>query len=885
MRTFIKLAAPLLNFFGIASSAPPPANGESAREAGLKRFFLERCSHFRLLLAANKAGLEDMNKLETLAEDGRADASAVKEISLRIAEKVREIVRHLNALSDNAYPELHRRLDEILAELSGRLEKTASPPPRPAVFEDLPLTVRFGTPEAARADLCGAKMAKLARHALCPPLPGIRVPRAFVATTRAFHLFMEHRGLGGDIALLLRELHAAPEAKRPEDAEINSEFARLRRISSAIRGRILRASLPPRLERRIVSEAAVLEAEAPGCLLVVRSSAPDEDGEEHSFAGQYTSLLRVPPADAVSAWKEVLASLYGFSALSYRTGRGIRETGARAMCAGFLIMLDEVRAGGVAYSADPLAPDDSVCVVNAAAGLPESVVDGSITPDLFRIDPGPPPRVTEHVPGRGNNAAAVDTEQALAVARLAFALQAEQGCPQDVEWAFDKEGALNLLQSRPLAMGGTRDTDGREKSLPHALPLLLSGGTPAAPGIGSGPAHLVHTDGDMARFPSGGVLVVGHALPKWAPLLSKAAALIGETGGTTGHLAGVAREYGLPALVGMRGIISVLREQADPHPPITVDARGRAVYLGIPPDAPIRPAGGADAARGPLPPSLKAVTDIILPLHLLDPGAEDFSPAGCRTLHDITRFCHEKSVEAMFETQQGRGGKRKPPGKQLKAGAKLKYWLLDMGGGFADGVTTLFVDIRQIRSLPMLALWNGMTAVPWAGPPAPDGRGFLTVLARSISNPELDPLMANSMAERNYFLVSRSFCNLQTRIGYHFCTAEAEAGETEHANYASFHFKGGAASMDRRALRVRLMADILQEHGFAASVRKDALFAHAEGAAQKDILDKTRILGYLLIHTRQVDMIMRNAGMVAELNAKLRADIRALLAAPLRLPK
>jgi pyruvate,water dikinase len=413
--------------------------------------------------------------------------------------------------------------------------------------------------------------------------------------------------------------------------------------------------------------------------------------------------------------------------------------------------------------------------------------------------------------------------------------------------------------------------------------LLLSGGTAAAPGIGSGPAHLVHTDGDMARFPSGGVLVVGHALPKWAPLLGKAGALISETGGTTGHLAGVAREYGLPALVGMQGIISVLREQADPHPLITVDARGRAVYLGVPPDDPPRPAGSARACSPS--PSLKAVTNLILPLYLLDPGADDFSSAGCRTLHDITRFCHEKSVEAMFDTQREGRGKGKPPGKQLKAGARLKYWLLDMGGGFADGVTTPFVDIRQIRSLPMLALWNGMTAIPWAGPPAPDGRGFLSVLARSASNPELDPLVANSMSERNYFLVSRSFCNLQTRIGYHFCTVEAEAGEAEHANYASFHFKGGAASMDRRALRVRLRADILQEHGFAASARNDALFAHAEGAPRQDILNKTRILGYLLIHTRQVDMIMRNTGMVAELSAKLRADIRALLAAPLRLPE
>jgi pyruvate,water dikinase len=279
------------------------------------------------------------------------------------------------------------------------------------------------------------------------------------------------------------------------------------------------------------------------------------------------------------------------------------------------------------------------------------------------------------------------------------------------------------------------------------------------------------------------------------------------------------------------------------------------------------------------------LTDIVRPRNLLDPDAEEFCPAGCRTLHDITRFCHEKSVESLFDAQREGRGKDEPPGKQLKVGVKLKYWLVDMGGGFSESIHAPYVDIQHIRSLPMLALWNGMTSIPWAGPPAPDSRGFLSVVARSASNAELDPLVANSMTEKDYFLISRTFCNLQTRIGYHFCTVEAEADEGHHANYASFHFKGGAASLDRRTLRVRLMADILQEHGFAASAQRDALFAHAENVSQKDILDKTRILGYLLTHTRQVDMVMRNATMVSNLNKKLRNDIHTLLKMPFQVPR
>jgi pyruvate,water dikinase len=334
----------------------------------------------------------------------------------------------------------------------------------------------------------------------------------------------------------------------------------------------------------------------------------------------------------------------------------------------------------------------------------------------------------------------------------------------------------------------------------------------------------------------------------------------------------------------MQGIITLLREQKQAHPQLTVDARKGVVYLGGLPAGFTIPRLRSIVMDSPLRRRLKTVTDIVLPLNLLDPEAEEFSPAGCRTLHDITRFCHEKSVESLFNTQREGRATDAPPGKQLKAGVKLKYWLVDMGGGFSEPIHTPYVDIQHIRSLPMLAVWNGMTSIPWAGPPAPDGRGFLSVVARSASNPELDPLAVNSMTEKNYFLISHTFCNLQTRIGYHFCSVEIEAGEEEHANYASFHFKGGAASLDRRALRVRLMADILQEHGFAASAQRDALSAHAEGASQKDILDKTRILGYLLIHTRQVDMVMRNTTMAASLNKKLRDDIHKLLKMPFQAP-
>jgi len=861
-----------------------PGPEELAREAEFRNFFIARCTHFRLLLAANKAALEGMSALESML-NAQPDPRSVRALCLDVAARVEDIVASLDALSDKAYPALSQRLRELGSDLLAALDLLAPPEPthrtgtEPA-NGDIPLLVRFGALEALKAAWCGPKMAGLARYALYPPLPHVMVPQGFVTTVQAFALFMETGALNAQIAGLLDALQGMP--KTPESADRPQELARLRRIAAAVRDRIMRAPLPPALEQSILSEVATLERRNPGCSLAVRSSALDEDSHEHSFAGQYTSLLHVPPSEAGQAWKEVLASLYGVNVLSYRADR--RLGGDCAMCVGFLVMLD-AEAGGVAYSTDPLDSKSVDCIINAVAGLPGAVVDGSGMPDVFRVSPGPPLAVRSRHPGQGGNATvSMSDERALLVARLALALHAEHGCAQDLEWAFDRKGVLHLLQSRPLARGETQELHAEDEEALAKLPQLLSGGIAANRGVGGGPAHLVRTDSDMTRFPQGGVLVVAHALPKWAPLVGRANALISASGGTASHLASVAREYGVPALFGMRDITALLRAQEQAHPQITVDARKGVVCLGSPPAGFAMSKQRSMAMDSPLRRRVRAVTDLVLPLNLLDPEAEDFSPAGCRTLHDITRFCHEKSVESLFDTQREGRGNNEPPGKQLKAGVKLKYWLVDMGDGFSKPIRTPHVDIRHIRSLPMLALWNGMTGIPWAGPPAPDGRGFLSVVARSASNPELEPLAANSMTEKNYFLISRTFCNLQTRIGYHFCTVEAEAGDVEHANYASFHFKGGAASLDRRILRVRLMADILQEHGFAATASRDALFAHAENTSQKDILDKTRILGYLLIHTRQVDMVMRNTSMASQLNKKYRDDIRTLLKMPFQAP-
>jgi pyruvate,water dikinase len=169
-----------------------------------------------------------------------------------------------------------------------------------------------------------------------------------------------------------------------------------------------------------------------------------------------------------------------------------------------------------------------------------------------------------------------------------------------------------------------------------------------------------------------------------------------------------------------------------------------------------------------------------------------------------------------------------------------------------------------------------MTALPWQGPPPVSLRGFGSIVAQSAMNPQLDPAVRSSMSGRNYFLVSRNYCNLSVRLGYHFALAEASFSELLSESYVNFSFQGGAADERRRRRRVRLLADILGEMGFRVDLKGDSLSARIEKRPVAYLRERLMVLGYLLIHTRQMDMVMHDDARVDQFVAKLHADIRMI---------
>jgi len=252
---------------------------------------------------------------------------------------------------------------------------------------------------------------------------------------------------------------------------------------------------------------------------------------------------------------------------------------------------------------------------------------------------------------------------------------------------------------------------------------------------------------------------------------------------------------------------------------------------------------------------------LISPLHLTDPTAADFQAANCRTLHDITRFCHEKSVIEMFDFGY-RCHFDQAVAKRLRDALPLEWWVIDLGGGLQPGFDhhRRELTITDIACQPMLAIWDGMHAVPWEGPPTTRLRTMFSFLLHASINNGLDRARSTALREKNYFLLSQNYCNLSLRLGYHYAMIEAMLGERPTDRYITFRFQGGAAGEAQRARRIDLLAAILEHFDYRIDRVGDALTARVERASERFVSDRLKVLGFLTIHTRQLDVAMAEAG-------------------------
>lgn len=870
----------IASFFGRRQHQADPA--ESAALEAMRKEFQERYLHFKLLLEANNAALHGMAMLEEALDGQRPiTAQALRSIAVEISSNVFTMTRSLQAMAGHGYETLPATFHGIQGRVEAALQPSIDRQPGPWILsmQDAGL---------AHAAETGAKLATLAQASKDL---AVDAPHGFVITASAYHHFFAASGLQEEIN------------RRIQIADATS-LAEMHALSYSLQQCIMEASLPQDLADAIQTAHVALEAQCGRPLrLAVRSSALGEDALGASFAGQFRTDLNVEGASLLQHYKEVVASKYGVTAMAYRQSLGLMDEDV-AMCVGCLEMVD-AQSSGVAYSMDPVLPAEEMLQIHSVIGLPKAVVDGQSAADRFLVsrqslelreseiaqkkgclDMHPETGIVlKEIPAAQQLLPSLSPKQIHQVAELSMRLEAHFGAPQDVEWAFDQQGRLILLQCRPLVIAeaapGQGETTSRDAPLPEeGATVLASGGQTASPGVGAGPVCLVRHGADALQFPQGGVLVTAQALPRWAPLLQRAAALVSASGSTAGHLANVAREFGVPAIFGIDGAVQLLEQAED----VTVDADYRHVYAGFVEAVLTRkpaPKKAQPMLGSPVYQLLEQTVSHIVPLTLLDPEAPTFHPDHCQTLHDITRYCHEKSVAEMFRRQH-QDTSPFPVGlsKQLSLGGKpMQYWVVDLGDGFCREVDGPVVKLQDIASTAMLAFWEGLTAIPWEGPPAMDVKGFLSVLAESTSNPDLEPGRASTFNQQSYFLIARHYMSLQSRTGFHFCTVEALAGPDAGENTCFFSFSGGAASPDRRETRANIIALLLQEQGFDVEVRQDTLNARIEGYPQVRMEQALRQLGHLVQHTRQLDMVMANPDRVAAVRDKLRKQLQGFMLA------
>ena len=597
-----------------------PSDVEALRNA-----FKARYHHFKLLLNANNEALDIMAEMEEAVKGSRPfGMTFVRSHCIRASTNVFQIVKHLNELAPNKYEALYERFKEIQKKINQYISPKK-------VFKEGPLVLPLREVDKNLTDQVGSKIANLGevRNRL-----HLKVSNGFVITAQAYKRFMDHNDLQAEID---RRLQAADVDRLDQ----------LYGLSAAIQQLIIRSSLPEDLETAIGEQYRLLEEkDGKGVKAAMRSSALGEDLAETSFAGQYRSQLNVSGEHIFYAYKEIVASKYSLQAMMYRLNRGIPDEDV-AMCVGCMSMVDAV-SGGVIYSRNPLDIRENTIVINSVWGLPKPVVDGSSASDLFIISRDDPIKILrKEIPGKDqkfvcypdegvcrmdvtgdkSSLPSLSDDMALELCRLALQLEDYYGAPQDIEWAIDLDGSIVILQCRPLKQRDVGEGQG-VKDLDEEVSdsIIFQGGVAASPGVGSGQVFIVKKDVDTLQFPNGGILVTTQSLPRWATLLNRAAAVVTEQGSIAGHLANVAREFGVPALFGVREAVAKLKNGQL----VTVDADGLRIYQGrIKALLEKRERPKNLMERSPVLEALKGAAQFIIPLNLLDPGSPFFRPKNC----------------------------------------------------------------------------------------------------------------------------------------------------------------------------------------------------------------------------------------------------------------
>jgi pyruvate,water dikinase len=796
-----------------------------------------RYASFRELLSLNNESLELMAGLQEDLQfiPPRRDVLGGRVTTL--FSKVGQVVTALERLTgipqQTLAAALHAQQHEVERHAAA-LEELARPR----------LSAWLSEVNASSEDAVGSKAAMLGeiRTKL-----GIPVPDGFILTTEAFR---QYCGIP-----LWKEVRDATR-----DLDLN-DLEAIRRVSERLTERAFALEIPRTVEVAIAGRAQTLLKN--GGRLAVRSSAKGEGGAK-TYAGQFLSLLNVPAGRVLDAYRRVIAARFSERALFYRLSGGLLEV-ENPMAVLFLLMVP-ARASGIMYTRDPGDAKSKTVWITATRGLGLEVASGRTPADLFQVSRSRPHTVVERsivhkdeelvssedegvesvplAPGARDEPSI--REGALhTLAEWGVRIEEHFRAPQDIEWVLDEKGAVWIVQSRALASIETARA--KPRSRPKTEPCL-QGGRTVYPGQTSGPAFLLEDVQSIGSVPEGAMVFIRKPSPEIVEIFPRIAGLVAEWGNITGHAAALLREFQVPSVFQMTGAF----ERLTNGDAVSLDAVRARVYPGL--LWPARERRSSEiASSGEI--DRNPIRSRLLTLNLLDPGAHTFRPSGCRSAHDVLRYCHEKAIEAMFELNDHELHRGVQCSRRLETPLPLNVLVLDLGGGIAAAHTALQVTPDQIISRPFQALWKGVghPGVTWVRE-MPASLGDLASVLAGALTPQGGGM--RPLGDKSYLLVADEYLNLNSRLAYHYSLVDACLSDNPANNYISFRFEGGGATRQRRSLRACFLEKCLTRYGFRVDRRTDLVNAWFRKAPADQTADRLDLLGRLLACSSQLDMYM-----------------------------
>jgi pyruvate,water dikinase len=424
---------------------------------------------------------------------------------------------------------------------------------------------------------------------------GVRVPGGFATTAQAFDDFLAHNRLTAQIDAALAKVNV-------------DDVAALARAGAEIRALVEKAALPPELERQIRAAYEGIASGDANASFAVRSSATAEDLPDASFAGQQETYLNIRGVEHVlEAVKRVYASLYNDRAIAYRVHKGFKHAEVSISAGVQRMVRSDLGAAGVMFTMDTESGFREVVFITSSYGLGEMVVQGAVNPDEFYVSKqclaqGKPSILRRglggkaikmvfdaaaqagksvkevEVPAAERDRFSLSDDEIHELARYAVAIEKHYGRPMDIEWGRDgSDGKLYILQARPETVKSQeqrRDTLTRYRIGKRGD--VLSEGRAIGSKIGQGKVRIIMNVSEIGRVQDGDVLVTDMTDPNWEPVMKRASAIVTNRGGRTCHAAIIARELGVPAVVGCEDATEKLKDGAD----VTVScAEGDTGYI------------------------------------------------------------------------------------------------------------------------------------------------------------------------------------------------------------------------------------------------------------------------------------------------------------------